>query len=127
MLAFCCAEPLQGQRSRGCDETGAPTARCPWRGLHFLPDQAPCAARASASQPRPCVHQWSARGSFLKLHSLELLQQLQVLVSELTIELRKGLIFRSPSVDLLLQGANLIISASLLLLEVSIELIELSF
>ncbi|CAG9945583.1 unnamed protein product [Clonostachys rosea f. rosea IK726] len=47
----------------------------------------------------------------LELDRLELLQQIEVLLAQLRVEFRQGLVLCAPRVDLLLQGLDLIVAA----------------
>ncbi|KAI6775152.1 hypothetical protein HG530_001910 [Fusarium avenaceum] len=62
----------------------------------------------------------------LELNSLELLKEIEMLVSQLRVQLRQCLVFRPPCVDLLLKGPDLVVLAVHLLAETVLDMRQLT-
>lgn len=74
----------------------------------------------------PAVYSLLRRGG-LDLEALGCLQKIQVLVTELRVQLGQSFIFGTPCVDLLLQGPDLLVARGVLHVRVRYELVHLLF
>lgn len=74
----------------------------------------------------PAVDRLLRRGG-LDLETLGCLQEIQVLVTELRVQLSQSFILGSPCVDLLLQGPDLLVARGVLHVRVRYELVHLLF